>query len=60
MIRFNFIQHLLKARAFKIGSSVSVINKENRVKKVVISCIIAEDAALILDAVALAVKRILV
>ena len=60
MIRFNFIQHLLKAGAFKVGSGVSVINKVNRVKKVVISRIIAENTALILDAVTFTVQGVLI
>lgn len=60
MIRFDLIQHFLEAGTIKIGSTISVVDEENGVRKLSFACIVAEDAALVLDAVALSVKGILV
>ena len=47
MIRFDFIQYFLEAGAIKVRSALSVINEENRIQKMAIFCVCAEDAFLI-------------
>jgi hypothetical protein len=59
MIRFDLGQHFLKAGAIKIGSAISVVNEENGVRQLFVSCKGFEDSALILDAVTLAIQGVL-
>ena len=60
MIRFDFVQHFLEARSIKIGSAISVVDEENGVREFPVSCIVAEDAALIAYGVRLAIQGVLV
>jgi len=60
MIRFDFVQHFLKAGTIKIGSAVSVIDEENGVRKFSFASVVAEDAALIAYGVRLAIQGVLV
>ena len=59
MIRFDFIQHLLEAGAIKVRSAVSVVNKENRIQKMVIFRVCAEDAFLIAYGIRLSIQGVL-
>ena len=59
MIRFDFIQHFLKAGAIEVRSAVSVINKENRIQKMVIFRVCAEDAFLIAYGIRLSIQGVL-
>ena len=60
MIRFDLIQHFLKAGAIKIGSAVSVVDEENGVRQLLVSHKGFEDSALITYGVRLAIQRVLV
>ena len=60
MIRFDFIQHFLKAGTIKIRSAVSVVDEKDGVREFSVSRIVAEDAALITYGVRLAIQGVLV
>ncbi len=60
MIRFDFVQHLLKAGSIKIRSAVSVVNEENGIWKFSVSREVTENAALILYAITLPIQGILI
>ncbi len=44
---FHFRKHLLKAGTFKVGTGITIIYKENRVRKMVFFRILQKDSFLV-------------